>query len=310
MSVEDMLLTDRMDREKDTTVLQRIWKARYGYFFAAPGYLAFLLFLFVPLLAAIGLSFFDATPLGRTWTGLENYQHLFTDKVMLRVLGNTIEYVVILVPAVTLLALFLALLIFSFPNWLQSVFRSAFYLPGVTGGVIMSVVWLWIFNPTFGLLNYLLSLVNVEPVLWLASAKTALFSVAVVVLAWSIGQPLIIFLAALGGISQEVHDAALVDGANSWQRAIYITVPLLRPSILFVVATQTIYMFQIWEAVYMLTNGGPSNTSASVVFKLYQVAFINGKYGLASAMGTVLMLIIVAVTLVLLRFWGDEGAYD
>lgn len=307
-------LKDGKRLAKKDTFLRRVWKGRYGYLFAAPGYLMFATFLFVPLVTAIGLSFFKASPIGRTWVGLSNFEYVFTNKTMLRVLGNTGRYVLLLVPSNVLLALFLAILIFSLPNWLQALFRGGFYLPGVTGGVIMSVVWLWIFNPTFGLLNYLVSLVGLtsfeDPILWLASPKIALYAVAGVVLTWSMGQPLIIFLAALGGIPREIYDAALVDGANSWQRAIYVTIPLLAPAILFVVTTQTIGMFQLWEAVYMLTNGGPSSSTSSVVFKLYETAFIHSKYGLASAMGTVLMVIIVAVTLVQLRFWGKSGFYE
>lgn len=299
-------MTEASLKPKKSTLWQRLWKARYGYLFIAPGYLAFALFVFVPLLTAIGLALFRANPVTRTWVGLGNFEALLTNKVFLRVFGNTIKYVVIIVPIVVVLALFIALLVWSLPSWLQSLFRGGFYLPSVTGGVIMSVVWLWIFNPTFGLLNYVLSLLGVEPVLWLASMKTALLSVCIVVVTWGVGQPLIIFLAALGGISTEVLDAALVDGANRVQRAIYVTIPLLRPAILFVVATHTIGVFQIWEAIYMLTRGGPSNASASIVYRIYDTAFIYGKYGLASAMGVILMLIIMAVTFIQLRFWEIE----
>lgn len=295
---------------KTDGLVRQMWKGRYGYLFIAPGYVMFAAFVFVPLIAAIILSFFDASPIDQTWTGLENFKYILTNSVMLRVLQNTVEYVVVLVPLTVLTSLFLALLLFSFPNWLQSFFRAGFYLPGVTGGVIMSVVWLWIFNPTFGLLNYILSLAGIEPVLWLAGSDVAIYAVIFVVLTWSIGQPLIIFLAALGGIPREILDSALVDGATPIQRAIRVTVPLLGPAVLFVLTTETIASFQLWEVVYMLTNGGPSNSTSSIVYKLYEVAFINGKYGLASAMGTVLMLIIVAVTLVQLKFWGETLTYD
>jgi len=125
------------------------------------------------------------------------------------------------------------------------------------------------------------------------------------VLTFTVGQPIILFLAGLAGIPQDILDAAVVDGANGIQKTIYVQLPLLRPVLLFVLATQTIQVFQLWEVIYMLTRGGPYNTSTSLVFLIYQTAFISSKYGKASAIGVVLVVIILIITFIQMRFWKD-----
>lgn len=186
---------------------------------------------------------------------------------------------------------------------LQSFFRGAFYIPGVAGGVVLSVVFLWIFNPTYGLANYFLGIFGVEPVMWLASPPFSFYAVCMVVLTFTIGQPIILFQAGLANISQDILDAATVDGASDFQKTISIRLPLIKPVILFVLATQTIQVFQLWEVIYMLTNGGPFNTSTSLVFLIFQKAFVSSNYGLASAMGVILMIIIMVLTLIQMRWW-------
>jgi len=284
-----------------------IWKGRSGYLFIAPGYLAFIAFLLVPLLFAISLSFyrssFDIS--ARQFVGFEQYIRLASDPVFKKALINTINYTLVIVPATLFISLVIALLIDPLDMRIQSFFRGAFYLPGVAGGVILSVVWLWIFNPTYGLLNYVLGFFGIEPVLWLSNAPQSFWAVVFVVLTFTIGQPIILFLAGLAGIPKDVLDAAQVDGANDLQKTFFIRLPLLRPVILFVLATQTIQVFQLWEVIFMLTRGGPYNLSTSLVYLIYQTAFISAKYGKASAIGVVLLLIILVVTLFQMRFWKD-----
>jgi len=286
---------------------QAVWKGRSGYLFIAPGYLAFIAFLLAPLLFAISLSFYDASfnVSAREYVGLKQFIQLGNDPVFKRALLNTIQYTLVIVPATIALSLLIALLIDPLGQGLQSFFRGAFYLPGVAGGVILSVVWLWIFNPTYGLLNFILGLIGIEPVLWLSEAPQSFWAVSAVVLTFTVGQPIILFLAGLAGIPQDILDAAVVDGANGIQKTIYVQLPLLRPVLLFVLATQTIQVFQLWEVIYMLTRGGPYNTSTSLVFLIYQTAFISSKYGKASAIGVVLVVIILIITFIQMRFWKD-----
>jgi multiple sugar transport system permease protein len=284
---------------------REVRKGWSGYLFIAPGYIAFVVFMLLPILFAISLSFYKASfdINARQFVGFAQYIQLSDDPIFIQALTNTIQYTFVIVPSTVFISLIIALLIDPLGPRAQSFFRGAFYIPGVAGGVVLSVVYLWIFNPTYGLLNYMLGLLGVDPILWLASAPYSFLAVCLVVLTFTIGQPIILFLAGLAGIPQDILDAATVDGANSLQKVLYIRLPLLRPVLLFVLATQTIQVFQLWEVIYMVTSGGPYNTSTSMVYLIFQTAFINGNYGKASAIGVILTAIILAFTFIQLRFW-------
>jgi multiple sugar transport system permease protein len=288
---------------------RRLWKGRYAYLFLTPGYLVFLALVFVPLVVGIWISFFTTDYITFKWVGLGNYRALLTDPDFLSVMRNTVTYVGILVPASTIVSLLISLLIHPLPRAMQSFFRGAFYLPGTVGGIVLTTVWLWIFNPTFGVANYVLGLFGTKPVLWLASAA-ALYAVCIVVFFMTLGTNIILFLAGLANIPPELTDAAQVDGATPRRVIWHVTLPLLRPVLAFVIATQTIAFFQIWETIYILTNGGPFNVSASVVFFIFQTAFRYSKWGLGAAMGVVLMMIIVIITMLQLRYWGEATAAE
>jgi multiple sugar transport system permease protein len=282
---------------------RRAHQDRSGYLFIAPSYLVFLCFMFLPVLAAVILSLFDTNFIKFTWVGLGNFLKLAQDSDFRRAVTNTLTYVVVVVPVTVGLSLLVALLVYPLGPKVQAFFRGAFYLPAVAGGVVLSLVWIWIFNPSYGLLNWILGELGLDPILWLASARTSLWSVTVVVLTFTVGQPIILFMAGLGSIPSELTDAAVVDGTNRIQRVWYVTLPLLRPVFMFVLATSTIGVFQIWETIYMLTGGGPAHSSTSIVYMLYETAFLESSFGLASAMGVVLMIFVVLITFIQLRFW-------
>jgi len=290
-------------------LLKEVRKGLPGYLFIAPGYIVFLAFTLVPILFAIQLSFYETSfnISARQFVGFDQYIQLTQDPIFATALLNTIKYTLIIVPTTIVIALFVALLIDPLGQRAQGFFRGAFYIPGVAGGVVLSIVFLWIFNPTYGLLNYLLGGFGIQPVTWLASAPYSFYAVCTVVLTFTIGQPIILFQAGLAGISQDIIDAATVDGANFAQKALFVRIPLLRPVLLFVFATQLIQVFQLWEVIYMLTGGGPYNTSTSLVYLIFQRAFIGSNYGIASAMGVVLMLIIMVFTIFQLKFWDTES---
>jgi|YelNatPaOPRAMG01_1025707.scaffolds.fasta_scaffold06118_4 ABC-type sugar transport system permease subunit len=296
------------DMNKIRSLASEFRKGWTGYLFIAPGYLAFIIFMLAPILFAISLSFYKASfdINARQFVGFQQYTLLLKDSVFKRALINTIGYVFVIVPTTVIISLIVAFLIDPLGGKTQAFFRGAFYIPGVAGGVVLSVVYLWIFNPTYGLLNYLLGQAGMKPVMWLATAPYSFLAVCAVVLTFTIGQPVILFQAGLAGISQDILDAATVDGANALQKVLSIRLPLLRPVLLFVLATQTIQVFQLWEVIYMLTGGGPYNTSTSLVFLIFQTAFINSNYGKASAIGVILMFIIMVVTFIQLRFWRNS----
>jgi len=291
-----------------TALAGRIWKHRSDYLFIAPGYFVFLGFMLMPLLYAVGLSFYRTSfnLSAKVFIGFGQYQRLFQDPVFLKALVNTVLYTFIIVPLTLFVSLFIALAIDPLHNRLQAFFRAAFYMPTVAGGVVLSIVWLWILNPTYGLLNYVLGWFEVDPVSWLASAPESFWAVCLVVLTFTVGEPIILFLAGLAAIPQELIDSAVVEGASNFQITLRIRLPLIRPVMLFILATQTIRVFQLWEVIFMLTQGGPYNSSTSLVFLIYQTAFIAARYGKASAIGVILLLIIFVVTLMQIRLWKES----
>ena len=214
--------------------------------------------------------FYDATEM--TWVGFENYAGCLRTALSGAFL-NTLHFVVIIVPVILVLSLLFAVLIFGLNYVLQSIFRAAFYLPSVASGVVLVAVWLWIYNPTYGLLNYLTGLVGLPRIAWLGDARWALPALSVVVISWALGRPIILFIAGLNGISREVYEAAMIDGASSWQQFIRITLPLLTPTTVFVLVTQTIGVFQTFVVVQLLTRGGPAYATQTIVYSIYVTAF-------------------------------------
>ena len=216
----------------------------------------------------------------------------------------------VIVPLAMAISIGVAILIYPLPRHVQTFFRMAFYLPGVASGVILSLVWLWIYQPTYGLLNYFTGMLGFAPVAWLGTSQWALPALALVVLTWILGQPIILFLAALGAIPPELIDAAMIDGAGPLTRMWRVTLPLMRPTILFVLLTQTIGVMQIVVVVILMTRGGPANATQTIVYRLYETAFDFYEFGYASAMGVVLLLFIAAVAAIQFKLLGQEVEYS
>ena len=281
---------------------KRVWKGRWGYLFIAPAMIPFAIFTVYPLLQGLWLSFYKAGVNRAKWqfVGLKNYTNLLTrDPVFPTAIKNTFLFVLGVVPAAMIICLFVAVLIYPLSQRRQTFFRAAFYMPVVSAGVVLAMVWVYIYSQEYGLLNYifettgLLDLLNSgEKIGWLAQTNNALISLAIVVLSWSLGQPLILFLAGLGAIPETLYDAAKIDGANSWQSFWRITLPLLRPTILFVLVVLTIAVFQVFVVVELMTLGGPANATQTIVYQIRVSAFTKLKFGYASAMAVILLAIV------------------
>lgn len=280
-----------------------------GYLFIAPWCLGFLMFTAGPMVASLLLSFTSWTMLSPpSWVGLENFERLLgDDPLFLRSLWNTVFYVVLSVPLSTCLALGLALLLDKNVRGM-SIFRTIFFLPSVTNVVAVSILWLWIFNPEFGLLNTALHAIGIEGPLWLQSetwAKPALVLMSL----WGVGGSMIIFLAALQGVPHELYEAAELDGAGSMRRFLHITLPMISPALFFSLVMGLIGGFQVFTQAFVMTGtaqpgseGGPNNATLFMVLYLYKKAFMDFKMGYASAIAWVLFFIILALTLVQRRF--------
>lgn len=286
-------------------LLAQIIKQRWAYYFLLPGMVLFAVFSIYPVLETVRLSFYDYTLRGQTFAGLSNYLRLLADPRFLKVFFNGFKYVALLVPSVVILALFISGAVMNARPAVQSFIRGAFYLPTVVGGVIISSVWLWMYHPINGLFNCVVKFFGGEPVLWLADARFAMPSLALVVLTWTVGTPIIIFIAAQLGISPELYEAARIDGATPRQLYFRITLPLMRPVIVFVVISQIIAVFQLWEVVYLLTDGGPNYATMSMGYLIYNTAFVSGKFGLAAAQGVILTLTILLFSWISIRATKD-----
>jgi len=272
-------------------------------------FLHLAVFSFGPLAFTVYLAFHEWSLVAeaRPFVGLANFRELAGDPLFWRTLRNTAVYTTY-VPITMALALGLALLL-NRRRGGERLLRTVVFLPFVTSAVAIAIVWQWMFNPDFGLANYLLGVVGISPLDWLGSARTALLAIILVTVWTQVGYQMVIFLAGLQGIPQTYYDAALVDGASPWQRFRHVTLPLLRPVVLFVLVTGIIAGFQVFTLVYMMTEGGPLHSTDVIVYRIYQTAWEFLRFGSASAMALVLFGVLLVVTVVQFRLLGKRVDY-
>lgn len=288
----------------EISLMKKLYEGRWGFFFILPLYAFFIVFTLYPLFAGLSYSFYDVGLGDKTWVGLANFEEMFETEVFWIALRNTILMVMIVVPIDVIVSLFVSVIAFSLRQWFQTFIRVSFYLPVVATSVVVSMVWLWMLNPSYGLINYVLGLFGIGSIDFLGLPTPALLSVMAVLVTFTIGQPVILYLAALGGISPDLYESAMIDGATAWKRFIKITLPLLKPTTLFVVITQVIATFQVFVVIMLLTDGGPANATQTIVFRMYQTAFDNFQFGFASALGMVLIIVVGLFTIILFKLFG------
>lgn len=275
------------------------------YLYILPNMILFMVFMIIPVFMALYYSFMDWKGIGDpVFTGLENYQWLFTDDTFWKSLWNTAYYTLATVPFIMVLALFLAMLLnMALP--LKGVFRAAIYLPEVVSTVVVGMIFTWLFQDQVGLINYLLNLLGIESIQWANDPKFAMIMLVVATIWQRTGYNMVIYLAGLQGISQEYYEAAIVDGASNWQRFRYLTLPLLKTTHVFVMITCIIHSFRSFDLVYTMTKGGPLNSTKTMVMYIYELAFTRSQFGRASAAGVALFTIMVVLTAV--RFMNNKA---
>jgi multiple sugar transport system permease protein len=281
-------------------VVQSFGPELKGLLFISPWIVGLLWFYLYPFIASLYYSFHNATAFGSgAFIGFRNYEVMVRDPLFWKSLANTIYFTSGSLGLGTLLALSLALLL---PKNVRgaTVYRTIFYLPTVVPFTAISVIWIWILHPQYGLLNHLLERLGMEGPGWLSDPTWAMPGL-VLVSAWSIGNMMVIYLAAMMEIPAELYEAAKLDGASAWQRLIRITIPMLTPVILFNFIIGLINGFQYFVQPYVMTNGGPADATLVYSLYLYRNAFQFFRMGYASAMGWILFLLILAVTAILLR---------
>ncbi len=280
-----------------------------GYLFITPTILVMGTFVVLPILYAVFLSLHKVQLLGGIkyqFIGGSNFSQLLEDERVWIALSNTVQYVVIVVPTQTILALILAVTLNSGirgKNW----WRIIYFLPTVTSSAVLTLIFMWIYN-TDGLLNDFLAFLRLPTYNWLGDPAVALKGIMVMNI-WSTAPfYMVIYLAALQDISQTLYEAAELDGANEWQKFIRITVPLLKPVTFFVMAVGVIGTFQLFDQSYIFSNGngGPNNATLTIVLLIYQAVFRNLQMGYAAAIAFLLAAVIITTTLIQRRFFGGE----
>ncbi len=290
---------------------QSIWRARLYRLFNSQAFVAFL-FLLVPVLLLTALKIwpvFYNIYLSFTryelfepprFVGMKNYSYVFSNKTAFQSIINTLLFTIEAVPLGTALALIIAKLLDQSIRG-RVFLRTLYYLPVVSSVVVSAMIWRWIYSPQHGLLNYFLDKLGMPPQNWLNDPNLALISLVIVTIWGSIGSNMVIFLAGLQDIPRDIIEAARVDGANALQNFLFITVPLMRPVILFVVVTFTIGIFRNFGLIFMLTQGGPFNRTNTMVWEVYQNVFGYLRLGRGAAISVVMLIIVLILTLISFR---------
>ena len=293
-------------RARHLSIGQR--EALWGYAFVLPWVIGFLAFSAIPIAASIYFGFTDYSVLtSPKWVGLQNYVKIFTDDNLFSTsLGNTLYYVALAVPGQLLIAFGAALLLNQKVRWL-TFWRSAFYLPVVVPYIVSSVLFLWILEPQVGVLKYALGKVGVASPQWFQSEVWAKPAIVLLSL-WYMGSYMLVFLAGLQGIPDHLYEAASLDGAGRLRQLRSITIPMLTPTILFNLVIGIINSFQVFTFAFVMTKGGPLNSTLFYVYYIYRRAFENFETGYASALSTILFIVVLLVTLAVFS-WSRRWVY-
>ncbi len=282
--------------------MRKAWNtdATKFYLLISPWIIGFLVFIAGPMLASVVISLTEWSLLrDPVFVGLDNYRNLFRDSRFTQSLRVTARYTLISVPIKILLALIIAMLLDRI-KYFRNALRTVFYLPSVVSGVAVVVLWIWMFNPEIGLINYLLGLVGIPGPRWLYDPNWALEAL-IIMSFWGIGREIVIFLAALQGVPDRLREAAMIDGANSLQVIRNVTIPMISPAIFFNVVMDMISSFQVFTDAYVATEGGPLGATRVTVLYLYQQAFQQLRMGYASAIAWILFFIILFFTLLVFK---------
>lgn len=275
----------------------------WGYLMISPLVLGLGIFYFYPVFRVFFDSFHEVGAFNKMkWIGLANYTKMFQDPVMWQALGNTVKYVIIIVPSTIILALILA----TFLNMGikgRSFFRVIYFIPSITMGAAVAMIWRWMYNGDYGIINFILNKLGMESVQFLSNPSTALVSISIVSIWSTVGYNMIILLAGIQGISKSYYEAAAIDGADGVKQFFHVTLPLITPTLFFVMITSLISTFQTFDTIYMMVNkkGLAMEATQSMVVYFYRNAFEYSKKGYASALAVFLFLIIMVITAIQMK---------
>lgn len=271
-------------------------KAVWGYVFLAPQLVGMLAFSIIPLVFMFVLSLYSWDGFGnKSFVGLSNFASTFQDPLFWTAVVNTLYYTLLTVPVGIALAIVVAVMVNRVR--FKSVYRVAYFMPNVTSSVAVGVIWMWLLNGKFGVINQFLLKFGIHGPDWLVDFNWVMPSIAMVSIWWGLGFNMILFLAGLQSISRSYYEAAEIDGANKFQQFFQITLPLLSPTTLFVTIISIIGSFQVFDQAYVMTNGGPAYASYTMVFHIYTLAFVNFTFGKSAAAAVCLFVMILIFTI-------------
>lgn len=276
----------------------------WAYFMIFPTVAGIIIFEIIPFFRTLFYSFTDLSSFGQySWIGLENFKKIAIDPIVWKALGNTLIYTGISVPIGISLSIIVAVLLNAKIRGLAT-YRTLYFLPVVTMPAAIAMVWKWLYNSDYGLINYVLSKFSINGPAWVSDPKIALYSVIIVGIWGSIGYNMVIFLAGIQGISGSYYEAASIDGAGAFKKFFNITLPLLTPTIFFVLVMSLISSFQLFDMIFMMIGDTSIaiNNTQSIVYLFYKNAFILGNKGYASAIAMLLYIIIMIITIIQIKF--------
>jgi multiple sugar transport system permease protein len=288
----------------------RIWRERSAYLFLAPGFLIFSVFTLAAVVFAFYLTFhrWSIIEPAKPFVGLTNYRDMMHDERFAGSVVNTVYFTGASIPLTMIIGLALAVLL-NLPIRFRGVFRTAYYLPVVTPFIVSALLWKWLYNGDYGLFNFYLLKAHVidQPLLWLSSQNLAMPAV-ILMSVWSgVGFNMVVYLAGLQAIPTELYESAMMDGAGPWKRLRYITVPMLRPTTLFLLVIGIIGSLQVFTQIFVMTSGGPVNKTTTMVYYMYLWAFKYYDMGYASTLAFALFVMLLAFTAFQLRLFRQEA---
>lgn len=280
--------------------------ANSGYFFIAPQMILMLFFIIVPVISGFRLSAYSSYGRQQIFVGLDNFKFLFDDPIFLQSVWNTIIFVIAIVIVTIVFALFVSTTVFDKSQRYLSFIRTSYYLPVMVSMLVMSIIWKMLLNPANGVVTWSLEMIGFENVNLLGNENTVMPVIIFVTFIGNVGQAILIYLATMIGIPKDYFEAAELDGANRWQRIRHIIVPLVKPTTLYLVITNIIAVLKIFVVIQQLTGGGPNNASVTMMYYLYQNAFVYNRTGVAAAIGVLMFLIALAFSIPQMRAYLKE----
>ena len=277
-------------------------EAKWAYVFLLPNVLLFLTFTIYPVFASFYYSLNEWNiHEAMKFVGLANYQNLFKDPIFIKVLGNTFYYTAGIIPFQTALGLLIAIGLNQKIRFM-TVYRALYFVPVVTSMIAVSMVWQWMYQPEFGVINSLLRMVGIQGPNWLFSKVWAMPAVILMSIWKNVGYSIVLYLAALQGVPESLYESAMIDGADAWRRFWHITLPLISPTTFYIIVLTVIGSFQSFDQIYVLTQGGPARATSVIVHYLYQNGFQYFSMGYAAAIAYVLFAILFIATLIQWRY--------